>query len=353
MTQISTPGPSTGAGPSAGPQLQPPPPARTRRTHVSAGVAVALSKLPKASKRQKNTEIAARNAERELKHAQHFHDASLHPDDSSDNESLITVSDDEDALSPASRLHAAIGKLSPESGKAVLRALHSNKRGRDDEVPKAKPISKKARVEISVALGMALPKAFHQCIHDLYNHHVYTPLSMFTTPSLRTINSKAATMAMCKLNAAEPGEKQLRLLDMAVFEANVKKETDLDRAEWTEAAENYVEFIAIVEGTGSAAETRWHAHFAHFTNSGDPKRNFVAIHATDIAIRKDYASQPFAYDRELYRTDLGTAITEQRINEGILVLTAAGGAPPPPSAANGGGSRGGGRGGRGAGGRGG
>ncbi|KAJ7214871.1 hypothetical protein GGX14DRAFT_359910, partial [Mycena pura] len=262
---MSTSGTPSGSGTPAGAQAQPQPPARVRRTHTSAGVIAALKNLPKASKRQKNLDITARNAERALKHAQHVEDAARFPDDASDAESTITVSDDEDTLSPASRLYSSIGKLSPASGKALLRVIQSSKRGRDDEVPKApKPISKKARVEITVAPGMALPKAFHQCIHDLHDHHVYMPLSMFTTPSLRTINSDAATMAMCKLNPLESGEKQLRLLDTAAFETNFAREIELDRAEWTEAAENYVEFITLVEGAGSAAETRWHAHFAFF-----------------------------------------------------------------------------------------
>ncbi|KAJ7209146.1 hypothetical protein GGX14DRAFT_364730, partial [Mycena pura] len=262
---MSTSGPSTGSGSLSGAQAQPHPPARARRTHTSAGVIAALKNLPKASKRRKNIDITARNAERVLKHAQHVEDATRFPDDASDAESLVSVSDDEDTLSPASRLYSSIGKLSPASGKALLRVIQSTKRGRDDEAPKApKPTSKRARTEITVAPGMALPKAFHQCIHDLHEHHVYMPLSMFTTPSLRTINSEAATMAMCKLNPLESGEKQLRLLDTAAFEANVAKEIDLDRAEWTEAAENYVEFITLVEGAGSAAETRWHAHFAYF-----------------------------------------------------------------------------------------
>ncbi|KAJ7209779.1 hypothetical protein GGX14DRAFT_395211 [Mycena pura] len=281
---MSTPGPSSGSGIPAGaqpagiPEPHPPLPARARRTHTSAGVIAALKNLPKASKRQKNTDITARNAERALKHAQHIENTVRFPDDTSDTESLVTISDDEDALSPASRLYSTIGKLSPASSKALLRVIQSSKHGRDEEAPKAPgPISKKARVEITIAPGMALPKTFHQCIHDLYDHHVYMPLSMFTTPSLRTINSEATTMSMCKLNPLESGEKQLRPLDTAAFETNVMKETDLDRAEWTEDAENYVEFITLVEGAGSAAETRWHAHFAYFTNSGDPKRNFAAI----------------------------------------------------------------------------
>ncbi|KAJ7207433.1 hypothetical protein GGX14DRAFT_635145 [Mycena pura] len=252
---MSTAGPSSGSGTPAGAQAQPPPPARVRRTHTSAGVIAALKNLPKASKRRKNMDITARNAERALKHAQHVENAALFPDDVSDDESLVSVSDDEDTLSPASRLYSTIGKLSPASGKALLRVIQSSKRGRDDEAPKApKPTSKRARVEITIAPGMALPKAFHQCIHDLHDHHVYMPLSMFTTPSLRTINSEAATMPMCKLNPLESGEKQLRLLDTAAFETNIMKETDLDRAEWTEAAENYVEFITLMEGAGSAAD---------------------------------------------------------------------------------------------------
>ncbi|KAJ7214517.1 hypothetical protein GGX14DRAFT_611052 [Mycena pura] len=227
---MSTTGHPSGSGTPAGAQAQPQPPARVRRTHTSAGVIAALKNLPKASKRRKNVDITARNAERALKHAQHAEDATRFPDDASDAESLVSVTDDEDTLSPASDLYSTIGKLSPASGKALLRVIQSSKRARDEEVHKAaKPLSKKARVEITVAPGMALPKTFHQCIHDLHDHHVYMPLSMFTTPSLRTINSDAATMPMCKLNPIESGEKQLRLLDTAAFEANVLKETDLDR----------------------------------------------------------------------------------------------------------------------------
>src|ERR1700761_1965906 len=75
MTQMSAPGTSSGSGVPTGAQQPPPPPARVRRTHTPAGVIAALRNLPKASKRQKNTDITARNAERALKRAQHAEDA--------------------------------------------------------------------------------------------------------------------------------------------------------------------------------------------------------------------------------------------------------------------------------------
>jgi hypothetical protein len=96
----------------------PPPPPRTRRTHTSDRVTAALRNLPHDVKVKKNKEIGGRNAERELRRVQHQEQPLTH-EEAPDDESLITVSDTEETLLPASMLHGALSKLSPTSGKAL------------------------------------------------------------------------------------------------------------------------------------------------------------------------------------------------------------------------------------------
>ncbi|KAJ7752253.1 hypothetical protein DFH07DRAFT_774542 [Mycena maculata] len=276
MSTTSTP---AGPGGSGGPTV---PPICTRRTHTSAAVSAALKNLPKASKRSKNVDIEGRNAERVLKHAQHVSDVSAFPDDASDAESLISVSDDEDTLSPASHLYNSMSKMSPGSAKAVLHLMQANKHPRDaDDAKTEKPAQKKACTEITIAPGMSLPIVFHSCIRELYKYDIYMPLSMFTTPNLLAINTNATTMHMAKLNPPNTGDKQIRVIDTDVFEQKIQAELSLDRAQWTEAARNYVNFISLVEGAGSSAEARWNAHFAFFQNSPDAADIFPAILIAD------------------------------------------------------------------------
>ncbi|KAJ7741601.1 hypothetical protein DFH07DRAFT_778076 [Mycena maculata] len=258
---------STGSAAPAGPQPQPPP-VRVRRTHTSAMVITVLKDLPKSLKKQKNTDIVARNAERVLRHAQHVTNATLFPTD--------------------------------------LRVLHGNKHPHeDDETKAAKSMTKKVCAEITVSPGMALPIAFHPYLRDLYNHDVYMPLSMFTYASLLNINTNAATMDTLKLNPLASGDKQIWVLNTATFELKTK----------------------------TPAEAHWNAHFAFFTNSETPERNFPSIRAADIGLRKRC---------ELYECDLAKEVTEQRIREPCHPLLFRWRPGPPPSAPNGGGGRGGG-----------
>ncbi|KAJ7778035.1 hypothetical protein DFH07DRAFT_766247 [Mycena maculata] len=126
-------------------------------------------------------------------------------------------------------------------------------------------------------------------------------------------------MEMVKFNPHEAGDKPIRVVDTAAFETKVLKESDMDRALWTEVAVNYVDSITVVEGAGSTAEARWHAHFTYYTTSETPHRDFLAIRASDIKLRNSYTAQPFAFTRELYERDLQVHVTEQRIAEGLAL----------------------------------
>ncbi|KAJ7718449.1 hypothetical protein B0H16DRAFT_1797425 [Mycena metata] len=277
-------------------------PPRKGKTHKSEAVSKVLRDLPKSLKVKKNIAIAERNGDRALKRVLHEEDVGAYPDDASDDESTITVSEDEDAMSPASRVHAAVMASSPNSGKRLLRLMGAggSKRSRDeDEKKESKPTSKKARVEVVISPGMSLPTVFHTVLRDLYNNDVYIPLSLFTSSNLSLINSTAATLEMIKLNPSGPTEKQIRVLNTASFEASVLRECDMDRAQWNEAAINYVAFIQSVEGENSPAVARWEAHYGFLTNVKNAEDVFPAIRATDIALRLDYSATP----RNLDATD--------------------------------------------------
>ncbi|KAK7041247.1 hypothetical protein R3P38DRAFT_2768608 [Favolaschia claudopus] len=196
----------------------PPAPERHRRTHTSAAVISVLQGLPLTVKKKKNAEIVERNAERALKRVQHAENPTAYPADASDDESIITLPKEEP--SPASALHDAIrNKLSPNSGKTVLRTYG------DYRPP-----------------DMSLPLVFHSCLIELYTNFIHIPLSVFTSPSLSLINANAPTMDTVKLNAAALGEKQIRVMSTATFEATVLREAEMDGAQWTEAAYNMISF---------------------------------------------------------------------------------------------------------------
>ncbi|KAJ7737124.1 hypothetical protein B0H16DRAFT_1762868 [Mycena metata] len=263
-------------------------PPRKRKTHRSDAVSKVLKDLPKSLKVKKNVEIAERNGERALKRVLHAEDAAANADDASDDESIITVSEDEDTMSPASRVYTAVMASSPPSGKRLLRLMGAggSKRSRDDEEKKeSKPTSKKVWVEVVITPGMSLPTVFHAVLRELYNNDIYIPLSLFTSSNLSLINSTAATMEMIKLNPSGPTEKQIRVLNTASFEASVLRECDMDRAQWNEAAINYVAFIESVEGKDSTAVARWEAHYGFLTNVKNAEDIFPAIRATDIILQ--------------------------------------------------------------------
>ncbi|KAJ7715235.1 hypothetical protein B0H16DRAFT_1806213, partial [Mycena metata] len=258
-------------------------PPRKRRTHPYAEVTAALMDLPSESMCRFNREMMIRNAERALQKAKHAYDPDSHAD-ALDNESLITISDDEDeAMSPASRLYDAVQKLSPKTGKGLLRTFGgSAKRGREEK--------KDVREEVVIAAGMSLPIVFHKIIRELYEHDIYIPLSIFTIPSLILINANAAVVDMVKLNATWSADKQLRVMSTVAFENKM-------------------------EGAESAMVARWEAHFGFFTGVQDVELNFTAIRATDITIRLRYNALPFTFTHSLYRDDLQKEILALRIEE--------------------------------------
>ncbi|KAJ7068915.1 hypothetical protein B0H15DRAFT_970470 [Mycena belliarum] len=230
------------------------PSARTRKTHTSAGVIAALKRFASETRRKMNLDIEARNAQREYAHAKHVERPADVPD-ASDDESLITVTTIEEQLSPVSKFHQIMQKLSPKSGKDLLRSFPflggAAKRPREEEA-EARRKAKKIREEIVLQPGMSLPVAFNAIIFDLHAHNIYLPLSLFTSQNLEVINSSAATLPTLKLNA-EPGCKQPVVLNTEAFELKYLKELDLERAQWIEASSNYIAFLT--EASGSAVST--------------------------------------------------------------------------------------------------
>ncbi|KAJ7777832.1 hypothetical protein DFH07DRAFT_766067 [Mycena maculata] len=301
MTNTSNPAPSAGPG---GPIINQPPPQRVRRTHTSVGVSNALKALPKSLKKKKNELIVERNGKHGLLRAQHAADAIAFPDYVSDDESTITVSDDEDFLSPASNLHKAIMASSPKTEE-------SHKRSREDDnsaTSQPKAPSKKPHVEVAILPGQSLPIVFHHCLHELYNNNIYMPLSMFTMPSLAHINANTVTMDTWKVNG-ESGEKPFCVLNTVIFEKDVLKETEMDCAQWTEAVLNFVNFVAVAEGVEPDIVKRWQAHFGHFLNAPDKQCNYPALLTADITLCQRYVSLPFVYNRILYDDETRKGVT--------------------------------------------
>ncbi|KAK6981323.1 hypothetical protein R3P38DRAFT_3234338 [Favolaschia claudopus] len=72
----------------------------------------------------------------------------------------------------------------------------------------------------------------------------------------------------------------------------------------------------------SPAHTRWNAHFGFFATLQDAEKNFPAIRATDIALRKRYVPTPFAYSRDLDDRELYNEIVEWRIKEAVPARSA-------------------------------
>ncbi|KAJ7116180.1 hypothetical protein C8R46DRAFT_1051396 [Mycena filopes] len=237
-------GSGNGSGNQAAAQQQP----RQRKTHSSAATIVALRALRKPVKRQKNLEIEDRNAERALKRARHLEN--WLNDEASDDESIITVSDDEQLPSPASALHAALGKLSPTSSKTLIRAVLTKRPREDEDSAAAERPKDKKRFTLFRPEGAAGANitSFSCLLRDLAKHHVHMPLSLFTFDALEYLNQTTSSVPTTKLNAEEPGEKQPRVLDTALFEANFRAEASLDCGQWAEAAGNLVDFIKSTSG---------------------------------------------------------------------------------------------------------
>ncbi|KAJ7454221.1 hypothetical protein FB451DRAFT_1184972 [Mycena latifolia] len=195
MTQGTNPPSSTSGSNPSGPQSAPPP-ARTRKTHISQIISDVLKKLPKHIKLRKNQEIGDKNALRTVKAAQHASDPVKYPDPASDEESIITTSDAGAVLSPASTVSSLLSKLSQNSGKNLLHSLPMFAKRKPDEEEKP-GAAKKIRLElpeVTIQPGMSLPVVFHPYLKDLLYYRVYIPLSMFTSLNLYIINSTSASL---------------------------------------------------------------------------------------------------------------------------------------------------------------
>ncbi|KAJ7237352.1 hypothetical protein C8J57DRAFT_1568460 [Mycena rebaudengoi] len=297
-------------------QQQQHPPPRRPRTHLNALVSAALQALPAASKRSKNKEIEARNAERNLQHAKHLAAPNTYAD-ASDVESLITVASNE-ATSPATRTHKILGLLSPTSARDYIRnhLLGKDKRPREEETVEAPKATKKVREEIVPQSGMSLPVAFHSLLRELYDHEAYLPLSLFTSKNLELISASFATIALRKLNAPGPGLKQPSVLDTEAFEEKVLREEVMGRAQWLEAAANFLTFLESVTGDPESSQCiRWHAHFGFFNSVSNKEVTFPAVRSTDIAMRKRYLSMPFQFSAQYYGQEFTAAVANMQIDE--------------------------------------
>jgi hypothetical protein len=281
---------------------------RIHQTHRSEGISRALQKLPQNLKVRKNTDITERNTMRELARAEHVHDPEKFPDPPSDDKSLITVPN-EAVLSPSSCILDLAEKLTPNSTKNLTHILLGNKCGTADL--EAERPAKHIREEIIIQPGMSLPIVFHCYLGELYhNNNNNIPFSCFTSHNLEYINTSYSQLAMKKLNAEAPGEKQKSVMETAHFEENRLKESALNCGQWQEAAHNFCVFIKEISGDpDSKASKCWQAHFGFFDNTEDAEDNFPAILLADITLCTKYWVCPFTFERELYSRELDKAAT--------------------------------------------
>jgi hypothetical protein len=303
------------------------------------------------AKVQLNNLILGWNADHLLRRTRHLDNAVAYPDPPSADESLVTV-DEDVPLSPTSGFKKVISSLSPSSAITLMRGISSfggeAKRPHDGDDPK--PPSKRRREEIDLPLGSRPPVSFNVLLKDLDVHGYYIPLSLFTTESLDYINKNSSSIAMTKLNA--PGsDKQIRVMDSAHFEANVLAERDLDRAQWTEAAQNYVKFMGHIGTPEDVAH--WTAHFGFLVTYEKAEKNFPALLRTDITLRQAYNVQGFSFKRDYYQEQLNGELVLLRIDEKLALRSAEWKpaeetrTPAAPPSLRGGSRGGGGRGGRG------
>ncbi|KAJ7724530.1 hypothetical protein B0H16DRAFT_1472383 [Mycena metata] len=205
-------------------------------------------------------------------------------------------------MSPFSMIYDVVSKLSPDSGKRVIRAFTAagDKRTRDDGDEDKKGAKRAKRPEVIIKAGMATPIVFDLLIHELYNLDIYAPLSLFTDKNLEYVNSNTSTITLRKLNPTSSSDKRINILDMVTFESSVLWEADLDRVQFGEAADNFTTFILAKEGPGSAYAVCWGCHFEVFSEVEDTQNVFAAILETEIFLRKKYYTQPIAYTHTFY-----------------------------------------------------
>ncbi|KAJ7189849.1 hypothetical protein GGX14DRAFT_408491 [Mycena pura] len=255
-------------------------PPRSRRTHLSEQVCAALKALPKALKKKKNKELVERNAERALRRALNEAAPLTYASQDSDDESMITVSDDDVEMSPASALAKVLAKATPGTTRNLLRAIPGLSAKRKVEDDKAREAAKKMRVEIVVRAGMSLPVVFPEDLIDLHENNCYLPLSLFTATNLHFINTNSATIEKIRLNP-KGGVKGTYVIDTETFQAQHLREDDMDRGQWLEAAHNYVGFMEFATGSAESKEVkRWDAHFGFFEGVENMEGNFPAISTT-------------------------------------------------------------------------
>jgi uncharacterized membrane protein YgcG len=163
---------------------------------------------------------------------------------------------------------------------------------------------------------MSLPVVFHRYLGELYHNNDNIPLSCFTSCNLEYINTLYSQLAMKKLNAEAPGEKQKSVMDTTHFEENRLKESALNRGQWQEAARNFCAFVEEISGDpDSKASKRWQAHFGFFDNTEDAEDNFPTILLANITLRMKYWARPFTFERELYVRELDKAAMTTHLAE--------------------------------------
>ncbi|KAF7297499.1 hypothetical protein MIND_00983700 [Mycena indigotica] len=245
--------------------------------------------------------------------------------DASDNESLITVEEEPQPLSP-SVWDRLLSKASPRTALEAIAKFGDVMSGKRKAPDLAQPPAKRLREETRLVPGLALPVTFHRFLHDLFRLDMECPLSLFTTSSLRYIATNAATLPTKKINAPEGVDKRPVVLDVGDFQKNVLDENNMDRGQWIEASKNFLQFIREAQ---PERLQRFADHFAFFEQHQDGEDLFPAILKTDIKLRSQYTLSPFIFDVAFYSSHLQTAIVDLKIARARFTQPAA---PLPPQA---------------------
>jgi hypothetical protein len=154
--------------------------------------------LPINIKYSLNKDKADRSHKRHVKRAYHRADPIAHPDDASDDSSLITVFED-GQFDPADFLSRL-----PSSTQNFFTSIFA-KRDRDrtesdvEDVidPTEKRTLRDTANEVTLTPGVATLPSFHQYHFELSKYNVYL-LSLFTNTNLHVINHESSSLTLKK-----------------------------------------------------------------------------------------------------------------------------------------------------------
>jgi hypothetical protein len=266
-----------------------------------------------------NSQINARNNDREIQRFLHRNEPDTHADDASDNSSFITISEPDSITPPPSPSKTLLQRFSPISKALFNKLFQKRTRDIDPNDDPSEPVPKKQHRDISLETkiipGSAIIYGFHQLHYDLDKYKLYLPLSLFTNANLRIILREANSLTLKKINPPNPKSKPPFVLDIEAFERKYGREESLSHPAWLEAARNFVRFAGETgkDGIDGAWHDRWDQHFGFFESRPDLISSFPPALELDIRLRKEYNAIPFEFSTLYYHEEYLKSIVDHRL----------------------------------------